>query len=115
TYDSYFSYYYPESNTKNDEYTEDSSFVKWVRMLEDNISSFQATISSISNTLEQLLETVQHRVEMSTSVKEVKHEVLELKEKVHLTIVEHDMLNMGVKQEFGVGDHEKRKCYLNPY
>ncbi|MBA0754497.1 hypothetical protein Gogos_020673 [Gossypium gossypioides] len=44
-------------------------------MLEDNISSFQATISSISNTLEQLLETVQRRVEMSTPVKEVKHEI----------------------------------------
>ncbi|KAG8496086.1 hypothetical protein CXB51_009531 [Gossypium anomalum] len=132
TYDSYFSYYYPESNMKNDKYIEDSSSVKWVRMLEDNISSFQDTISSISNTLEQLLETVQRRVETSTSVKKVEHEVLELKEKVHLTIVEHDMsseleimrnrnailtfidigLKVGVEIEFD--NHETQSLHSSP-
>ncbi|KAK5835821.1 hypothetical protein PVK06_011531 [Gossypium arboreum] len=44
---------------------------------------------------------------MNIMMEEVKHDTPELKDKGHSTIIEHNELNVGVQQEFGIEDHDE--------
>ncbi|KAH1091804.1 hypothetical protein J1N35_019061 [Gossypium stocksii] len=76
--DSYSSYYYLKSNMKSDKYMEDPSLATWVGILEECMSSCQATVSSMFKMLEQILEVVQCRATLYTLIDKVEHDILEL-------------------------------------
>ncbi|KAH1098003.1 hypothetical protein J1N35_014924 [Gossypium stocksii] len=76
-------------------------------MLEESMPSLQDDVSSMSKMVEQKLEAIQCRPTMNTLMKEVEHEVLELKNEGHSTVIEHDELNIGFQQDFRVADHDK--------
>ncbi|KAH1031864.1 hypothetical protein J1N35_044038 [Gossypium stocksii] len=61
-------------------------------MLEESMSSWQATMSSMSNTLEQSLKVI-HCV-MNTPMEEFENDIPELENEGHSTIIEHDELNI---------------------
>lgn len=44
---------------------------------------------------------------MSTLMEEIEHNILKLEDEGYSIIIEHDELNMGVQQEFEVGDNDK--------